>query len=51
MKYTVRITLEETVEADDPKEAVLNMTENFNFSDIDYAISNGNFEVEPDLGV
>mgnify|MGYP000928867537 FL=1 len=51
MKYTVKIVLEETVEADDPKDAVLNMKENFNFCDIDYAISNGSFEVEPDLGV
>ena len=51
MKYTVKIVLEETVEADDPKDAVLNMKENFNFRDNDYANSNGRFEVEPDLGV
>tara|TARA_Y100000114_G_scaffold86210_1_gene79740 strand:+ start:276 stop:449 length:174 start_codon:yes stop_codon:yes gene_type:complete len=51
MKYTVRIILEETHEADDPKEAVLKMQENFIHGDIENAVKNGSFEVEPDLGV
>jgi|TARA_Y100000289_G_scaffold59923_1_gene66459 hypothetical protein len=51
MKYNVKIILEETVEADDPKDALLKMQENFIFSDIDNAIRNRRFEVEPNLGV
>mgnify|MGYP003139195174 FL=1 len=51
MRYTVRIILEETHEADDPKEALIKTVDNFMFSDIDDAVENGKYEIEPDLGV